>query len=287
MTFRGEIPSIWSMQNEGSTACLVRDSDPFAELRDRILDHKDDESLLEQDLRGQANDIAELQDLLDGGQVMARKAAGKMPNPVKEKPDYGENSGHFDHPDRVIKTGPDAWRFQSKRKKKACDEAAPVHEEIESMESRVQNLQSEEDELRQQLGDEAEETADLIDLFLGKIAEVDEPKGLDQEHKTYAFELRPEPGSLGKGDNVVTPNGRGKIDKMSEDEQTAYVELESSEEILPYRVSRLRLTEAKRVLAEKRMDLLEDAARSIFDKVEPPSHAVMAAVDVAISQGAI
>jgi hypothetical protein len=59
--FAGEFPSIWKVEGQE----LVRPDDPFSEIRDRIEQHKDKESDIENELLEKARSVREKQDVLD------------------------------------------------------------------------------------------------------------------------------------------------------------------------------------------------------------------------------
>lgn len=137
------------------------------------------------------------------------KQIRSMIDPVKQKPDY---------------TGDDL---------------------MDTLEDKIEDHVANDEELRETVADRAEETASLVDLFLGKDAEVDH--GNVPEEREEAYDLRIT--ETKKGQEVWTPNGTGKVEDVWGDGKYTLVRLDSSGELKPYNLSRLRAKEAVKKIA--------------------------------------
>lgn len=303
--FTGEFPPVWAMTEDDGGVCVTRPEDPFSELKDRIVHLKSEEEQIEQDLKARAQDVAEMQDLMDQSAV-----------PVQEGIE-------------LVLGRKAAMRKRAEEMPPPIDPIVPVQDEIADLTRRVKDHRDEESELRCLLEGEAADTAGLIDTFLGRQASrrrtgagafprkvlpkdwqeeeaidvpglenLEEPKdvkkaaakkdtsrGMTQDEKTYAYEFRIDKAK--KGQEVMSPNGPGKIEDLWDDDATCTVRL-SSGELRAYRINRLRLTKAasraiRETLAAKRQDDLDEilASCDVFGDSHPATPGQLAGVDSA------
>lgn len=70
--FDGDVGSIWTLGSDGE---IERDEHPFGDIQQQMDRHLNEKGYLEQQLRQKADEIADLQDAMDGEDIFASKKA--------------------------------------------------------------------------------------------------------------------------------------------------------------------------------------------------------------------
>lgn len=144
-TFDGPISPIWNVQKQGDVTVLVRSEDPFAELKDAVDLHKQEEVQIEQDLVDQAAEILELQQMLEEPTcTLAQKTASCW-------------SAQADDPMLPANIAVDCI-------------TAPIRDRMDDMADRINQHLKEQEELKRMVDDKADNTVSLIDRFRGREA---------------------------------------------------------------------------------------------------------------------